>query len=77
MNDRCILASYLSSRLSKITNAENTCQFKLVKDSNSNRVNDLLIRNTIPVTLYNNWLTFRDTDRKFDLKADLLRMRTN
>ena len=33
MDDRGILASYLKSPLSKITNPENTSQFKLVKDS--------------------------------------------
>ena len=49
--EKCIMASYLFSPLSKITNLENTSQFKLVKDSSSNRVNDLLIHNTIPVTL--------------------------
>ena len=59
MSDRGILASYLMSPLSKITNPENTSQFKLVKDHNSNRVNDLLIKNTIPITLHNNLLTFR------------------
>ena len=32
MNDRGILASYLMSPLSKITNLENTTQVKLVKD---------------------------------------------
>ena len=41
MNDRGTLATYLMSPLSKITNPENTSQFKLVKDSNSNRGNDL------------------------------------
>ena len=41
MNDRGILASYLMSPLSKITIPENSSQFKLVKDSSSNRVNDL------------------------------------
>ena len=51
MNDRGILASYLMSPLSKITNPENSTQFKLVKYSSSNRVNDLLIHNTIPITL--------------------------
>ena len=54
MNDRGILASYFMSPLSKITNPENTTQFKLVKDHISNRVNDLLIKTTIPITLYNN-----------------------
>ena len=63
LNDRGKLESYLLSPLSKITNPENTSQFKLVKLSNSNRVNDLLRHNTRPVTLYNNSLTFRDQKR--------------
>ena len=41
MNDRGLLVSYLMSPLSKITNSENTTQFKVTKDANSNRVNDL------------------------------------
>ena len=65
MNDRGILATYLMSLLSKITNPENSSQFNLVKDSNSNRVNDLLIHNSKPITLYNNLLTFRDTGKSF------------
>ena len=77
MNDRGILATYLMSPLSKISNPENASQFKLVKDSNSNRVNDLKINKTIPITLYNNMLTFRDTGREFELKGDLLKMITN
>ena len=77
MNDRGILASYLMSPLSKITNPENSSQFKLVKDHNSNRVNDLLMKNKIPITLYGNMLTFRDTDKQFELKGDLLKMITN
>ena len=75
MNDKGIIATYSLSPLSKITNPENTSQFKLVNDPNSNRVIDLLIHNTIPVTLYNN-LTFRDTGTEFDLKEDLLKMIT-
>ena len=77
MNDRGILATYLMSPLSKITNPENTSQFKLVKDHNSNRVNDLEINKTIPITLYGNILTFRDTNKQFELKGDLLEMITN
>ena len=77
MNDRGILESYLMFPLSIITNPENTTQFKLVKDSNSNRVNDLKINNSIPITLYNNILTFRDTGKEFELKGDLLKMITN
>ena len=77
MNDRGILAIYLMSPLSKITNPENSSQFKLVKDSTSNRVNDLIKNETIPITLYNNLLTFRGTGKKFELKGDLLKMITN
>ena len=77
MNDRGILASYLMSPLSKITNPENTSQFKLVKDSSSNRVNDLKLHNSIPITLYGNMLTLRDTNKQFELKGDLLEMITN
>ena len=76
MNDRGILATYLMSPLSKITNPENTSQFKLVKDQKSNRVNDLKINKTIPITLYGNILTFRDTNKQFELKGDLLEMIT-
>ena len=68
MNDRGILATYLMSPLSKITIPEKTSQFKLVKDSSSNRVNDLEIHNSIPITLYGNMLTFRDTNKQFELK---------
>ena len=77
MNDRGILATYLMSPLSRITNPENKSQFKLVKDHNSNRVNDLLMKNKIPITLYGNMLTFRDTNKQFELTGDLLEMVTN
>ena len=77
MNDKDILATYLMSPLSKIFSPENTTQFKLVKDHNSNRVNDLLIKNTIPITLHENLLTFQDTAKVFELKGDLLKMITN
>ena len=77
MNDRGILATYLMSPLSRITNPDNASQFRLVKDSSSNRVNDLKINKTIPITLYGNMLTFRDTNKQFELKGDLLEMITN
>ena len=77
MNDRGILATYLMSPLSRITNPDNTSQFRLVKDHNSNRVNDLLMKKKIPITLYGNMLTFGDTNKQFELKGDLLEMITN
>ena len=77
MNDRGIIASYLMSPLSKITNPEKTTHFKLVKDSSSSRVIDLLLHNSIPITLHDNLLTFCDTGKVFELKGDLLKMITN
>ena len=77
MNDWGIIASYLLSPLAKIFNPENTTQFKLINDSTSDRVSDLKINNSIPITLYNDILTFRDTGKEFELKGDLLKMITN
>ena len=65
------------SPLSKITNLENSSQCKLVKDSSSKRVTDLEIHNSKPITLHDNLLTFRDTNKVFELKRDLLEMITN
>ena len=77
MNHRGMLASYLLSPLSKITNLEHTSQYKLVKDPSSSRVNNLLINRTIAVTLYNKLLAFRDTNRNFKLRVGILKMITN
>ena len=71
MDDSGILASYLLSALSEITNFEHTSQYKLVKDLNSKRVNDLLINKTIPVTLYQSLLRF--SDKEFEIQGDLLK----
>ena len=76
MNDRGILASYLMTLLSEITNPVNTSQFKLVKDHNSNRVNDLLMKNKIPIFLYDNKLNFHDTGKEFELTGDRLEIIT-
>ena len=77
MNGRGMIASYLLSTLSKITNPKLTSQFNLSKDPSSNRVNYLLINKTIPATLCNKLLTIRDTDKKFELNGNLLKMITN
>ena len=36
----------------------------------------MLIKNTIPITLHDNLLTFLDTNKLFELKGDLLKMIT-
>ena len=76
-NDRGIISFCLLSPLSNITTPENSTQFKIVKDANSNRVNDLEINNSIPITSHDNLLTFRDTGKIYELKGDLLKMIAN
>ena len=61
------------SLLSKITNPDFKSQFTLVKNPSSNGVNDLLINNTITVTVCINFMIFRDTDKTFELQVDLLK----
>ena len=74
MTDRGVIASYLTSPQSKITNLEKTSELKLVKSPNSNKLNDLSIQNTKPVTFYYIWLTFRDTVEVYELIGGLLEM---
>ena len=75
-NDKGIIAPNLMSPLSKIPNLKHTSQFERVKDPSSNRVSDLLINKAIPLTLHNNLLIFRDTNKRFKLQGDLSKMVT-
>ena len=68
MNKSGILAPDLLSLLSKITNAEHISQFTLVTNPESNRVNDLLMNKTLPITLYDIILTFCDTEKSLNWK---------
>ena len=75
LNDRCSIASNLMLPLSKITEPEHISQFKLIKDPCSKTVNYFLIKKTLPVTLYDNLLTFFDTGNEFDLQEGLSKKR--
>ena len=75
--DRGKLTSCLLFLLSKITNPEHTSQLKLVRDPDSKRFNHLLMEKPIPVTLYDNLLTFPDKNKQFEVNGDLLKMILN
>ena len=77
MDEKDMIAPYLVSSLSKVFNLENKSQFRLRKDPNSTKINDFLIHRAIPVTLFSNMITFRDSDRSFKLEGDLLKLITN
>ena len=71
MNDKVIIAPYLASSLFNFFKPENKSQFKLIKVSNSIKMNDFLINTSVPVTLYSNMLTFRDSNKIIKLVGDL------
>ena len=77
MGEKGIIAPYLVSSLSNVFNLENKSQFRLRKDPDSTKINDFLIHRAIPVTLFSNMITFRDSDRSFKLEGDLLKLITN
>ena len=77
MDDKGLIAPYLASSLVNIFKPENKSQFRLKKDLNTTKVNDFLIKDGIPVTLFSNMITFRDSIKSFKLDGDLLETKTN
>ena len=77
MDDKGLIAPYLTSSLVEMFKKDNKSQFRLRKDHNSTKMNDFLIHGTIPVTIFSNMMTFRDSNKSFKLEGDLLKVITN
>ena len=77
MNDKGMIAPYLTTSLVEVFEKDNKSQFRLRKDPNSTKMNDFLIHGTIPVTIFSNMITFRDSNKTFRLEGDLLKVITN
>ena len=79
MNDMGIIAPYLTSSLVEVFKEDDKSQFRLRKDPDSTKINDFLIHGSIPVTIFSNMITFRDSNSKktFKLEGDLLKVKTN
>ena len=77
MDEKGMIASYLTSSLAEVFKKDNKSQFRLRKDPDSTKLNDFLIHGKIPVTIFSNMITFRDTDKSFKLEGDLLKVITN
>ena len=77
MNDKGLISPYLASSLVNLLKPENKSQFRLERDLNSTKLNDFLIKEGIPVTLFSNVLLFRDSNKSFKLDRDLLETMTN
>ena len=67
----------IDSSLIEVLKSDNKGQFKLIKDPNSTKPNDFLINEKVPVTIFNNMLTFRDTNKIFKLEGDLYKVLTD
>ena len=77
MNDKGMIAPYLTTSLVEAFKKDNKSQFRLRKDNNSTKLNDFLIHGTVPVTIFSNMITFRDSNKTFRLEGDLLKVITN
>ena len=77
MNDKGLIAPYLASSLVEVFKFDNKSQFRLRKDPDSTKINDFLIHGKIPVTIFSNMITFRDSKKTFKLEGDLLKVITN
>ena len=71
MNDRGLIAPFLASSLFKLFKPENESQFTIMKELNSTKMRDFSINGGIPVTLFSNLLTSRDSNKAFKLDGDL------
>ena len=65
MNDQGLIAPFLTSSLVEVFRKDNKSQFRLRKDPDSTKLNDFLIHGKIPVTIFSNMITFRDSDKTF------------
>ena len=77
MNEKGLIAPYLTTSLANVLSLENKSQFRLIKDPNSTKLNDFLKHRSIPVTLFSNKITFRDSNKSFKLEGDILNVITN
>ena len=77
MNDKGMIAPYLTTSFVEVFKKDNKSQFRLRKDPNSTKMNDFLIHGNIPVTIFSNMIIFRDSNKTFRLEGDLLKVITN
>ena len=77
MNDKGMIAPFLASSLVEVFKYDNKSQFRLRKDPASTKMNDFLIHGKIPVTIFSNMITFRDSNKTFKLEGDLLKVIIN
>ena len=73
MNDKGLI----DSSLIEVIKSDNKGQFRLTKDPDSTKTNDFLINEKVPVTIFSNMLTFRNTKKVFKIEGDLYKVITD
>ena len=77
INEKGLIAPYLASPLVNLFKPEIKSQFRLRKDPNSTKMNDFLIHGNLPITLFSNMITSRDSNESFRLEGDLWKLIKN
>ena len=77
LNDKGLIAPYLACFSVNLLGPENKSQFSLIKDHNLTKMNDFVINTSVPVTLYSNMSTFRNSNKFFKIDGELLKTMTN
>ena len=77
MDDKGLIAPYLASSLVNPFKVENQSQFSFKNDLVSTKMNNFLMKDDIPVTLFSNMISFRDSNKFFKLDEDQLETMTN
>ena len=73
MNDKRLI----DGSLIELIKSDNKGQFRLTKDPNSTKPNDFLINEKVPVTIFSNMMTFRNTKKVFKIEGDLYKVMTD
>ena len=68
MNDKGMIAPYLTTSLVEVFKKDNKSQFRLRKDPNSTKMNDFLIHGNIPLTIFSNMINLEIVTKLLDWK---------
>ena len=74
LNDKSKLVPCLATALVNLFKLGNTSPFKILKKSTIKKIKDFLINKNIPATFHDNLLTFHDSNKKFELKEQHLKI---
>ena len=73
LTNNCKRLLYLAKCSSNLTSLEERNQVRLLVDPRSDKVNDVMKSNTVPVSIYDKLITFEDSNKeRLEVNGDLL-----